>query len=161
MPPVRMVVLVELTEPEFAAWKKASIADYAADKVKAGNDTDDGALERSKNEFDSLLPGGSKTKDHHFFSVVDEKTKQPVGVVWYGDPPGRRKDMVWIYDIRINEALRGRGYGTATLGLIEEQAKRLGKARIGLHVFAHNQGARELYERLGYRETNINMAKDL
>jgi ribosomal protein S18 acetylase RimI-like enzyme len=156
-----MVILVEMTGVEFAEWKEEAVPEYAADKIRAGNDIEDGSVERSRKEFDSLLPAGPKTNGHHLLSVVDEKTNRRVGMVWYGDAPGRRTDMLFIYDIRVDKAQRGKGYGTATLRLVEEEAKKLGKKRIGLHVFGHNPGARELYERLGYKATNINMAKDL
>ena len=43
----------------------------------------------------------------------------------------------------------------------EAEVRRLGLYGIGLHVFGHNSGARLLYERLGYRTTNINMFKSL
>ena len=156
-----LVTLVEMTEPEFAKWKEQAVAEYAADRVRAGNDTEDGAVDRSRKEFDSFLRDGLKSKGHHLFTVVDESSKQKIGVVWYGDAPGGRTDMVWIYDIRIDENQRGRGYGTAVLALVEERARELGKNRIGLQVFGHNEGAHRLYEKIGYKATNIAMAKDL
>ncbi|WP_420851953.1 hypothetical protein [Paenibacillus allorhizoplanae] len=39
--------------------------------------------------------------------------------------------------------------------------REIGIKSIGLHVFAHNQIARGLYEKLGYEETSIVMAKEL
>jgi len=156
-----MVIFVDMPESDFAIWKERAIVEYAADKVKAGNDTDEGGLERSRKEFESLLPGGAKTSGHHILAVVDETTGQKVGRIWYANPPGPRSDMLWIYDIEIDEAQRGKGYGTAALKLAEQKAKELGKKRMGLHVFAHNPRAKELYERLGYRATNISMSKDL
>jgi ribosomal protein S18 acetylase RimI-like enzyme len=71
------------------------------------------------------------------------------------------KDTLFIYDIVIEEHLRGKGYGRAALLLLEDVARALGKRRISLHVFAHNDRARRLYEELGYRPTNIVMAKEL
>jgi len=156
-----MVVFVGMTESEFAEWKESAVVGYAADKVRAGNDAEDGAIERSRKEFDSLLPDGPKTKGHHLFSVVDEKTRQKVGIIWYADPLAGRTNALWIYDIEIAPTLRGKGYGTAAMKLVEEKARELGKTRIGLHVFAHNPHALELYEKLGYKATNISMSKDL
>ena len=37
----------------------------------------------------------------------------------------------------------------------------MGLPGIGLHVFGHNDGARRLYERLGYEPVNIFMYKQL
>ena len=156
-----MVALLKMAGPEFAAWKERAIVEYAADKVRAGNDVEDGAVERSRKEFESFMPEGLETKGHHFFSVVDDKTHEKVGMVWYADAPGRLTDMLWIYDIGIDAKWRGRGYGTAVMNLVEEKARELGKKRVGLHVFAHNEGAWKLYERLGYEATNISMTKDV
>jgi len=44
---------------------------------------------------------------------------------------------------------------------IEIFAKSIGLKSIGLHVFGHNKLARDLYKKLGYVETNINMKKIL
>jgi len=156
-----LVALVKMTDPEFAAWKERAIVGYAADKVRAGNDVEDGAVERSRKEFESFMPEGQETKGHYFFSVVDDMTKESVGMVWYADAPGRLTDMLWIYDIEIDARWRGKGYGTAVMRMVEEKARELGKKRVGLHVFAHNEGARELYERLGYEATNISMTKNV
>jgi RimJ/RimL family protein N-acetyltransferase len=37
----------------------------------------------------------------------------------------------------------------------------MGLQRLGLHVFAHNHGARALYESLGYAVASLNMLKPL
>jgi predicted N-acetyltransferase YhbS len=44
----------------------------------------------------------------------------------------------------------GGGTGTALIGFAEETARALGASTIGLAVDVSNQGARRLYERLGY-----------
>jgi RimJ/RimL family protein N-acetyltransferase len=41
------------------------------------------------------------------------------------------------------------------------QARELGADKVELHVFGHNQGARALYEKLGYTPTSIVMVKPL
>lgn len=69
--------------------------------------------------------------------------------------------MAFIYDIRMNEDVRSKRYGTQTLKALEEDAKGRGMTSISLHVFNHNEGAFLLYQRVGYRITNILMAKAL
>ena len=44
---------------------------------------------------------------------------------------------------------------------VEAEARRLGLAGIGLHVFGHNTGAQALYAKLGYVPTHINLYKPL
>jgi len=45
--------------------------------------------------------------------------------------------------------------------LIEEKARELGIEQVGLHVFAYNDVAKNLYESIGYRTSSMNMLKDL
>jgi ribosomal protein S18 acetylase RimI-like enzyme len=48
---------------------------------------------------------------------------------------------------------RGRGLGTRLMGIAETEAIARGLAKTSLIVFEANEGAKRLYERLGYRET--------
>jgi ribosomal protein S18 acetylase RimI-like enzyme len=67
----------------------------------------------------------------------------------------------FIYDIAIDESQRGKGYGRQAMQLIEEKARELGLRQMGLHVFAKNKVALNLYESLGYETKSLNMIKDL
>jgi RimJ/RimL family protein N-acetyltransferase len=157
-----MVKFIEMEEADFQAWKKMAIADYFADRVRAGNDSPD-TPDRSRDEFESLLPYGRLTRNNYLYSIVDEKGgDRKVGVMWYAvEGHNFPSDTVFLYDIWIEESMRGKGYGRAALLLLEKRAKGLGKKRVALHVFAHNERARRLYDELGYKPTNIMMVKDL
>jgi GNAT superfamily N-acetyltransferase len=61
----------------------------------------------------------------------------------------------------LDEARRGQGYGKQAMLAIEAVAKDLGIETIGLHVFAHNPAAMQLYKGLGYEPTSQNMVKHL
>lgn len=157
-----MVELVEIDDADFQAWKQMAVDEYFTERVRAGNDGPD-SPDHSRIEFESLLPYGRLTKNNYIFSIVDEKQgSRKVGILWYAaDAPDLPRDTLFLYDIRIDEGMRGKGYGKATMLLLEQRAKELGKKRIALHVFAHNERAHRLYEELGYRPTNIMMAKEL
>jgi ribosomal protein S18 acetylase RimI-like enzyme len=45
--------------------------------------------------------------------------------------------------------------------LVEGVARKNGALRLSLQVFGTNQGARKLYVKLGYVETNVAMSKPL
>ena len=62
-------------------------------------------------------------------------------------------------DIEIDPEHRGRGLGRDTMLLAEEEARRLGRTRIKLNVFARNAVARALYLSLGFEEMAIQMSK--
>ena len=69
--------------------------------------------------------------------------------------------MGFIYDIVLDEAQRGKGYGKQTMLALEVFAKELRLKTIGLHVFANNRAAMKLYRGLGYEVTSQNMTKKL
>jgi ribosomal protein S18 acetylase RimI-like enzyme len=68
---------------------------------------------------------------------------------------------LFIYDIHVDDAYRGRGYGKAAMLLAEEEARRRGIEHIALNVFGRNTVARRLYLSLGYAENAIAMSKSL
>jgi RimJ/RimL family protein N-acetyltransferase len=156
-----MVRFVEVSDADFRRWEEESIADYALERVKAGND--DASSDRPREEFMSLLPHGKLTKNNYIYSIVDEKDNdRKVGIIWYAvDSQQFPRDTLFIYDIVVEERFRGKGHGKAALLLLEDMARALEKRRISLHVFAHNERARRLYEELGYKPTNIVMSKAL
>jgi len=148
-----VVRLVPMNEVEYQTYLDNSIREYAEDKVQAGNWQPEEALERSAQEFQKLLPEGVVTKDHYLFDIEDETRGVNVGMIWLARIMQGAQPIMFIYDFRIDEPFRRKGYG--------EQAKALGLDTIALHVFGFNHGARALYEKLGYEITNINMAKKL
>jgi ribosomal protein S18 acetylase RimI-like enzyme len=82
-----------------------------------------------------------------------------VGYAWFvpEDRPFGR--VVFIYDIAVDPAHRRKGYAQAALGEIEAFARERGCVGVQLHVFGGNTGARRLYQRAGYVETDVTMIK--
>ncbi len=76
-------------------------------------------------------------------------------VIVHGDTPvgrlyvDRREDEIRLIDIALLPAHRARGIGSALLGELLAEAERAGKP-VRIHV-EHNNPARRLYERLGFR----------
>lgn len=149
-----MLKLSPMNEAEFDAYLDMAIADYAEEKLKAGNYQADTYLEEGRAEFAQLLPQGLSTQNNHFFTLTNDND-ETVGIMWVA----LRNDQVWVYDIRIDEAYRRRGYASRAFDLLEDFARGKGINKIGLHVFGHNLGARALYEKLGFEITNLVMVK--
>ena len=61
-------------------------------------------------------------------------------------------DAFYLANLRVDEAQRGRGIGTALMEWAEDKARGLGHRRMALQTLTSNP-ARRLYERLGYRVT--------
>ena len=153
------VTLVEMDETSFRRYTDHLIHDYAADKVEAGVWSADEAKDRAAKELEGLLPDGTLTRDHYLYSVRDESVPAEVGILWISPRDSGAGRTLWIYDVIVHDGFRRRGYASSILHLVEDKARELGAAKVELHVFGHNHGARALYEKLGYTPTSIVMAK--
>ena len=156
-----MIRLVPMKTTEYQTYLDISIREYAEDKIRAGNWQPAEALERSAQEFHQLLPEGVASRDQYLYDIEDARLGVKVGMIWLARIMQGTHPVMFIYDFRIDEPYRRKGYGEQAMRAAEDQAKTLGLDTIALHVFGHNQAARALYEKLGYEITNINMAKKL
>ena len=66
----------------------------------------------------------------------------------------------WLHDVYVDPAFRGRGVGHQLVAAAIESARRLGSSSLMLGVSPGNAQARGLYERLGLRETMVEMRLD-
>lgn len=156
-----MIRLVPMLEDELDVYLAKTVPDYAVENVKAGYWSEADALERSRKSFERLLPDGVNTKNQHLFQLEDAETHRRVGMIWLNARYDSPRPTGFIYDIKIDAGLRGRGYGKQAMLAIEERARELGLKSISLHVFAHNTVAKDLYEKIGYQVKSMNMTKDL
>ncbi len=154
-----MSKLIPMTQTEFDAFFARLIPEYAAENVKAGYWDESEALEKSRKQTESLLPDGLQTKNHYLYALYDGEAA--VGLIWLHAQVERPQKSGFIYDVRVDEKFRGKGYGKQIMSLIEEKARELGLTSIGLHVFAENRVARSLYEGIGYEVSSLNMLKKL
>jgi ribosomal protein S18 acetylase RimI-like enzyme len=156
-----MVRLVPMPENDFLLFLEKAIPSYAAENVKAGYWSENDALERSRKEFGELLPEGIKSKGQYLFRVEDAETNEKVGIIWLNARTEIPRPAGFIYDIEMDGAFRGKGYGKQTMLAIEVKARELGLKSIALHVFSHNVVAKSLYEKIGYEVKSMNMTKSL
>ena len=154
-----MLIRRRMNESEFQSFLADSIPAYAADKMKAGNWTEEEAERRSSEEHARLLHQGLDTPDHFLYTI--ETNQKPIGRIWLTSDPNTAGGAGFIYDLFIEEEFRGQGLATRALYLLEEEASRLGLRRLSLHVFGFNEPAIALYKKLGYKVTNLNMSKDI
>jgi ribosomal protein S18 acetylase RimI-like enzyme len=151
--------LSPMTEVEYQDYLQVLILEYARDNVEAGYWEESEALERSRKSVEILLPNGVHTPNHYLYTVTD--AEQRVGIVWMRATLDTARKSGFIFDIAIDEARRGKGYGKQAMQLIEAKARELGLESMGLHVFANNQVAKSLYEGMGYETKSLNMTKNL
>lgn len=151
------IQLRKMNAEEFAVFVTNGIKEYADDKVKAGTWLSEEALEKSKASFQELLPQQQETPNEHLLMIIDEEKATTIGSLWFH----QEQTKAFIYDFLIFEAYRNQGYGAKTLTALESYVKPLAIKEIGLHVFAHNQAAVHLYEKMGFQATDISMSKTI
>ena len=154
-----MIRLVPMTESEFEIYLEKAVPNYAAENVRAGYWSEKEALERSRKAYAGLLPQGLETEHNYLFRIQIEESGEKIGMVWMKHEAPRTHGF--IFDISLDEAQRGKGYGKQTMLALEEKARDLGLETIGLHVFVNNTAAMKLYKGLGYEVTSQNMTKKL
>jgi ribosomal protein S18 acetylase RimI-like enzyme len=80
-------------------------------------------------------------------------------VVWLN--VDREENRAFLYSINVYRQFRGKGYGRKIMEEVEKVAKSMDAKYIGLHVFAGNLVAINLYKTQGYRIASFNMQKEL
>lgn len=154
-----MPTLIPMTQPEYEAFVERAIPEYAADNVRAGYWSESEALEKSREGYEKLLPNGLQTENQFLYTLYD--ANQAVGMIWIRADLQSPVKNGFIFELHVDEKFRGKGYGKQAMLLIEEKARELGLKSLGLHVFAVNNIARNLYESVGYEVSSLNMAKKL
>ncbi|EPW1877299.1 GNAT family N-acetyltransferase [Listeria monocytogenes] len=135
-----------------------AITDYAKEKVEAGTWDEEESLAKSQDSFNKLLYDGITTPNEYLYSII---SGEKIGYIWFHVDETRSGKHAFIYDFVIFEAFRGKGFGTKTLAALDVLAKEMQITKIGLHVFSHNQTAIGLYNKVGFQNTDITMAKYL
>jgi ribosomal protein S18 acetylase RimI-like enzyme len=145
---------------EFAAWCEVEVAEYARDIAENGDTPLDAARRKADSDIVEILPQGLDTPNHWMF-VLEREDGVPVGRLWLAEREMDGRRAMFIFDIHVDEAFRGHGFGRAAMQLVEREALARDLHRIELNVFGGNTVARGLYTSLGYRERSVHMAKDL
>lgn len=153
-----MPVLVPMTEDEFAGWVARAVAAYAADKVAAGQWSNEDALARAKRSLEELLPNGLSTPENRLYTIVDTQATA-VGVLWIAFQNRAGERVAYVYDLLIKPEHQRKGHASRAFRALEDEARSLGLSGIALHVFGHNPRAIALYTKLGFHPTNISMYK--
>jgi len=149
-------VVRRLREDEYDAFIERAMAFYVDDMVRAGIERDVAQAKADK-DLPQLLPDGLATPDHFMYAI--EHDGRFAGYLWLCDRDGELGHSLFVYAVEIDDELRGRGLGRAAMVFAEEEAQRLGIAKVALNVFGGNAAARHLYLSLGYEETAVHMEK--
>ena len=147
-----MITLQKMTEEEFRAFKKSSVADYAVDLMKGQNISPEQALTEAEEEFDADLPDGLDTEYSFMMNIEDENEKR-VGWIFfkYYVREGDDQYYVFLEDLLIYESERRKGFASAAIREMNTMARQDGCSSSVLFVWDHNPEGMSLYEKCGYK----------
>ncbi|WP_413286966.1 GNAT family N-acetyltransferase [Bacillus mojavensis] len=154
------LTLEDMTVEEFKAFRGMSVQNYAKQNIASGTWTEKEAIEKSEQAYEKMIPDGRNSSNHNFWNITNEQGER-IGWLWlYADPLHPQKEA-FIYSFGLYEAYRGKGLAQLALQTLDERAREMGVERLALHVFAHNETAVHLYQKMGYIMTNIKMRRQL
>ncbi len=141
--------------------------EYADQKSRAGFWSREESLAKAREEIQGFVGPDPAARGHAFYFGVDGDGPR-VGWVWYGPVPDESasKDERWLFQIKVEESLRGRGFGRGLLEALERHLVGERVSALRLNVFRWNVVAMGLYRSAGYEvisegERNLEMRKSL
>jgi RimJ/RimL family protein N-acetyltransferase len=148
-----------MTRDEFSRYRKLGLESYAQDIARSFKRPIDVVRIEAKQQVRRILRDGLSTPGHFLYNVVEKKTGETIGLIWFNVDDDKKR--AFLYDILIYPPYRGKGYGRRTLKLLETKLRNLGVTQFGLHVFTHNRVAIRLYKTHGFYTASFNMQKDI
>ncbi len=136
------------------------------------------ALVRVHHAFDSLrFIDVSPQTERSYGGYVNAQRKEPEAVVLVAERDGAVLGYAWgaiegidymalrgpagvLYDIIVDDPLRGQGIGRALLEAMLRALKELGAPRVVLSTASRNEAAQRLFASAGFRETMIEMTRE-
>lgn len=108
---------------------------------------------------------GTQLREPDAGIFVAVEGEQVVGYVYAGLEPQSWKELReaagFIHDVAVDEQHRGLGVGTALVTVALDWLRERGAPRVLLWSAERNSGARQLFTRLGFRTTMVEMTREL
>ena len=137
------VFLRDMRPNELSAFRNYSICDYASELMNTQAISPEAALAQAGKEFDELLPGS-------YLKIIEHESR-PVGVLWYLTEETDGVQHAFLNDFVIVPEHRRKGYASASLTALAQEAQIQGCTEIRLYVSDDNHAAKALYERCGFQ----------
>ncbi|GAA1907604.1 GNAT family N-acetyltransferase [Streptantibioticus ferralitis] len=146
-------------EADYDVWHERGRARYIDSWVQRGVPYEQAAA-KADADHRRLLGDGPHTADAVLRILAHGG--QDVGWLWLGLRDRTQPDTpAWVFDVEVAPSRRGQGHGRTLMLLAERECLARGIRTLGLNVFAGNTAALRLYESLGYRATELCLAKPL
>ncbi len=153
------VELRPMTPGEYVVFRPRLEADYAANLARSGVMPVAEARRKAADELTALLPHGRLSEGHLLWTAYDGT--RAVGEAWVHLRPRSDGLHAFGYQLEVREDLRRHGYGRAVVAAALRACRERGAVSAGLSVFGFNDGARRIYEALGFELTAQTMSKPL
>lgn len=151
-------LLRPLADDEYPAWQEQDRGDYTARLTAQGIPLEQ-AVESLARAHRELLPDGPATPGM-VLRVLEEHGGERAGTIWVRVDGAPRQDTdAWVYLVRVEEGLRGKGHGRTLMLAAEREALAGGATVLGLNVHSDNAVAQRLYRSLGYRRVETHLGK--
>jgi ribosomal protein S18 acetylase RimI-like enzyme len=122
------------------------------------NELEESAEEDAVEKFEERLA----KEDFLYFFIESEGEKVGYIGLKQGETPSRKMEkFLAVKELFVKEGFRGQGYGTRLLEKAEEVAEERGKDYLMVSAEWENEGARKLYERMGFKEKKVKYVKTL
>ncbi|WP_460445078.1 GNAT family N-acetyltransferase [Angustibacter aerolatus] len=155
------VHLRAMSDDEVREYVQRIEVEYAEDMHTNGGLTLEVARERARASTEELAPEGRFGPEHRVW-VAEDDDGERVGVLWLARrETGTADEHAWVYDIEVDAARRGQGWGRRLLAAAEAESRAWGQTSLRLNVFGGNAVARRLYTSAGFAESSITMTKAL
>ncbi|CEG27082.1 GNAT family N-acetyltransferase [Bacillus sp. B-jedd] len=152
------IAFKRMSEKEFRVYFEDKVERYShVLSENAHEASNEEPLSKARKQLNNLLPKGTETPSHHLFNIY--QADELIGYVWI--KVEKEKKSAFLYEIYIFEKYRGKGFGTRVMKHMEVWLEEEGILYFKLHVFGRNEGARKLYEELGFEIAGINMMKTI
>lgn len=152
-------MLVEMDRDDFARRRAPLVARYATSIASPRGLSAPEAEAEAERDVADKVPRGPATPGQLMRRAVVGDAE--VGWIWVSLPGPAMPGMAWISNVEVDPGHRSRGYARAIIEAIEAELVALGVPRLGLNVFAHNDVACRLYERLGFEVTGQQRSRSL
>ncbi|MBY0098377.1 GNAT family N-acetyltransferase [Mesobacillus maritimus] len=153
------IVLKKMSEQEFTTYFEDKVVRYSEVLAENAHEvSSEDPLSKARKQLNHLLPKGIETPNHHLFNIYKDQN-QLIGFIWV--KVEKEKKSAFLYEIYLFEKDRGKGLGTNVMNTVEKWLAQEGVFYFKLHVFGTNDGARRLYEELGFEIAGINMLKTI
>lgn len=146
-----------ISEMEFNDYFENKLKRYANAIEKEITQNEHDAMEKAKIQMNKFLPKGLETPNHFIFNI--HQGENTIGYLWINLV--KENQSAFLYDIYIKVEYRGNGLGREAISKAEVWLRQFNIRNFNLHVFGSNNLARNLYEKIGFKITNIYMKKEL